>query len=352
MSYKPFDGPTVKARVGGFTERTMSCHDAGKKEIHLTMSVPRDRFAAIPGLNHKVMAEVDCPHFVDLAKVSHPDFLATNTGRVTGITFDHVEGLPTGATMGVISGHSTDSGFKPIPTDDTTAHVDCKGDTHVFHAVVSGRAPKGSGRKVNFSVPETHANKDQIIAKVERWSDVTPEDVEMKVFSAQNSGGQKKTLAAIPTASALGRLIAKNQDNPKFRQSTGEIRKIVDNDAEHFVTDASSAAKLGEGLKAALDDQSIWPKAPLSFRLITDADTLKGTGNHPLNLSATVHRDDAETVANTGTDGTTATAIVPVETAAGDFDSGADSLARKVFEHESDVVSIKSEGRAAGGEEK
>ena len=31
--------------------------------------------------------------------------------------------------------------------------------------------------------------------------------------------------------------------------------------------------------------------------------------------------------------------------------AGADSLARKVFEHESDVVSIKSEGRVAGGEE-
>ena len=325
----------------------MSCHDAGKKEIHLTMSVPRDQFKPIPGLEHKIMATVDCPHFSALAKVSHPDFLATETGRVTGISFDHVEGLPTGASLGVIAGHNTEDGFQPMPTNDTTAHIDSSGDTHVFHSVISGRMPAGTAKTVTFKEPAKHAVDEQIKAKVERWADVEPGDVEMKVFSAQNSGGQKKSLAAIPTASALGRLIERNKDNHKFRQSTGEIRKIVDNDAEHIVIDAANGEKLAAGLKEALSPQSVWTRSPLSFRMITDAETIKGTGNHPLNLTARVHREHATEVPYDGSDGSPS-ALVPVESA-GSLDGGADSLARKVFEHETDVVSIKPETKMGEG---
>ncbi len=339
---------TAQAHLGRCIKETMHCHDAGKKQVHLTLTVPRDKFEPIPGLDHKVMATVDCPHFASLARVSHPDFLATSTGHVTGAIIDHVEGLPTGASLGAIIGHSTPDGFVPMPTDDTVAHVDARGDTHVFHSVMSGRTPKGTTQKIVFKKPDEHANPEQIKAKVERWSDVEPHDVEMKVFAAKNSGGKQKSLATIPTASPLGRLIKNNASNAKFKQSTGEIRTITDNDSEHYVLGESEGRKLRDGLKEALATQSVWAENPLSVRLITDTNTLTNTGNHPFNLSATIERDNAEIVTRGDMDG--AAAPLTVTTTGGDVDDVSDSLARAVFADEADVVSISEvNGGEPGG---
>ena len=81
--------------------------------------------------------------------------------------------------------------------------------------------------------------------------------------------------------------------------------------------------------------------------MITDAETIEGTGNHPLNLTARVRREHATEVPYDGSDGSPA-ALVPVESA-GLLEGSSDSLARKVFEHETDVVSIKPEPKAGDG---
>ena len=327
----------------------MGCHDAGRTEVNLAISVPRDKWEPVPGLPKKVSAVVECPHLPAIAKVSDADFFGTENGRITGMSVHHIEGMATGATLGVVAGHKTSDGkFVPLQTEDTTAHMDLHGDTHVYHAVVSGRTPAGGAQKVAFKAPkpEEHAKEEQIKAKVERWSGVESAG-DMRVFSAKNTEGKSKSLAAIKTSDPLGKLIERNQGNPKFTASTGSIRTVKDGDKKHFVLDADKARELWFGLDGALAPQTKWAKSPFALRLFTDKDAVKDTGKHPFNGHITLHRDGATKVDYDEESSTTANVDLDTSGLIGDED---DSLARAVFAGEEGVVSISADGEGAGGD--
>ena len=326
----------------------MACHDQGKKAINLTLSVPRSAWTPIPGIPGKIHTTVTCDHLGDVAGVAHLDLLGTEHGQVTGMTLHRVEGLPTGATLGVVVGHQNEetNTFSPLKATDTTAHVDMTGDTHIFHATQSGKSDAST--KVSFAPDNTVANVDQITAKIERWSHADPEDVQYQSFKGTNAKGQTKSVAAIHTASPLGELIKRNEKNSKFTASTGPIRSVTNDGLDYYVMGSDQAGVLKDGLGAALGPQTKWAKDPLAVRLFTDAATMEGTGNHPHNVHLTLHRENATEVADTRDGSDTGGALIS-DSVVSDMLAGADaSLAKAVFEGEESVVKIA--GAVDGGE--
>ena len=194
----------------------MACHDQGKQAINLTLSVPRNAWTPIPGIPGKIETTVKCDHLGDIAGVAHLDLLGTEHGQVTGMTLHRVEGLPTGATLGVVVGHQDEdkNKFMPLKATETTAHVDMSGDTHIYHAMAVGKSDAGSKQ---FAPSDDVANVDQITAKIERWSHADPEDVQYQSFTGTNAKGQTKSVAAIHTSSPLGELIKRNEKPQIYR---------------------------------------------------------------------------------------------------------------------------------------
>ena len=330
----------------------MSLHDCGRRDVNLTISVPRDKWQSEPSVPNKVSAIIECPHLASIAKVSDPDFFGTESGRITHMTVHHVEGMSTGASLGVVAGHTDKNGkFTPLPTDDTTAHVDMHGDTHVYHAVVSGRTPSGGARKVEFKAPEAHehANEAQIKGRVERWTGVHSAG-DISVFKAKNTEGKSKSLAAIKTSDPLGKLIERNLGNPKFSASTGPIRTVENGQVKYYVGESSKMLELQKGLNEALRPQTKYgaSTSPLALKLFTDAEAVKGNGAHPFNADITLSRESAKAVDFEDS---------PEQTTALDLDTSGligdeeDSLARAVFAEEKGVVSITAGGDDTGGDD-
>jgi hypothetical protein len=326
----------------------MPFHDCGRKEVAVTISAPRDKWQREPGTN-KVSQIVPMAHLATVAGLSDPEFFGTPNGRITHMTVHHVEGMSTGASLGVVAGHTDNTGkFIPLPTSDTTAHVDMHGDTHVYHAVVSGRTPSGGARTVAFKEPEAHehVNEAQIKGKVERWKGVDSAG-DISVFSAKNTEGKSKSLAAVKTSDPLGKLIERNLGNPKFSTTTGPIRTVENGKEKYYVGDASKFDNLRTGLETALERHPKW-SVPPSVKLFTDAEAVKGTGSHPFNADITFSRKDAKQVDYDD---------LSVQTAALDLDTSGligeeeDSLARAVFAEEKGVVSITAGGNDTGGDD-
>ena len=320
----------------------MACHDQGKQAINLTLSVPRNAWTPIPGIPGKIETTVKCDHLGDIAGVAHLDLLGTEHGQVTGMTLHRVEGLPTGATLGVVVGHQDEdkNKFMPLKATETTAHVDMAGDTHIYHAMAVGKSDAGS--KVGFAPSDDVANVDQITAKIERWSHADPEDVQYQSFTGTNAKGQTKSVAAIHTSSPLGELIKRNEKNSKFTATTGAIRSVTNDGLDYYVMGAEQAKTLESGLKGALGPQTKWAKHPMAVRLFTDAATMEGTGAHPHNVHLTLHRENAKEVADNRDSGDTSGALI-ADTVVSDMLAGADaSLAKAVFEGEDSVVKIAS----------
>lgn len=329
----------------------MPFHDCGRTEVGVTISAPRDKWQPEPSVPNKVSQIVHIPHLAAIAKVSDPDFFGTPDGRITHMTVHHVEGMSTGASLGVVAGHTDKSGkFTPLPTDDTTAHVDMHGDTHVYHAVVSGRTPSGGARSVAFKAPEAHehANEAQIKGKVERWKGVHSAG-DISVFNAKNTEGKSKSLAAVETSDPLGKLIERNLGNPKFSASTGPIRTVENGKKKYYVGESFKMRELQEGLDQALGPQTKYTDStsPLALKLITDAEAVKGTGNHPFNADITLSRKGAKPVEYEDLSAQTAALDLDTSGLIGDEE---DSLARAVFAEEKGVVSITAGGDDTGGD--
>ena len=323
----------------------MACHDQGKQEVNLTISVPREAWQPVPGVSGKLHTTVECDHLAEVAGVSHLDMLGTEHGQITGMSLHKVEGLPTGAAIGVVVGHkiSETGQIVPMQTNETVAHKDYKGSTHIYHALAVGKTPVGSD--VTFKPAAEHelANESQVKAKVERWSHAEPHHVDFEAFTGKNAKGQTKEVAAVHTQSPLGELISRNESNKKFTATTGPIKKITNDGSDYFVLGKQAASKLKDGLQSALGPQTKWAKDKTCLRLFTDDATMIGTGAHPHTLQIKWRRDKAKHVADdrvgTGGELSSGGAEPVVDDILGDTDV---SLAKAVFEGEDSVVSISA----------
>lgn len=326
-------------------------HDPGRTSVNVSFSAPRSGWKPVAAVPGKVSQVVSCDHLHRVAGVPDPDWFATSSGQITHATIHGVEGLPTGASLGVVVGHNTPDGFKPLPTHDTVGHVDVNGDTHVYHDALHGKGDKG-GREIEFHAIPDHelVSQDTLTARAERWKGVRPGDVKPDhTFEAVAHDGKKKAQAVVDTGSALGGLISRNLRDPAFTKVTGTIGSVTDGGKDFHVLDAKTAAKLAEEVGSSLRPQNELWKSPLALRLMTDADVIKA-GNNPFNVKATFGRKNAEKIPITG-DGSSAAPEVSMAHKTKGIDEKAATLAQKVFGGEADkIVSISSVGDSTGGD--
>lgn len=328
-------------------------HDHGRTSVNVSFSAPRSGWQPVAAVPGKVSQIVSCDHLHRVAGVPDPDWFATSTGQITHASIHDVEGLPTGASLGVVVGHSTPEGFKPLPTRDTVGHVDVKGDTHVYHDVKHGKGDKG-GRKIAFDPIPDHelVAQDTLVAREERWKGVDPDSVKPDhMFEAVAHDGKKKSQAVVDTGSALGGLISRNLRDSAFTKMTGAVGSVTDGGKDFHVLDAKTAAKLAEDVGASLRPQNERWKSPLAVQLMTDADVLKNTGNAPFNIKATFEREKAEKVP-VAADGSKAATGVSLAKKTEGVSGPAATLAQKVFGSEADkinkIVSISSPSGTGG----
>lgn len=326
-------------------------HDPGRTSVNVSFSAPRSGWEPVAAVPGKVSQVVSCDHLHRVASVPDPDWFATSSGQITHATIHGVEGLPTGASLGVVVGHNTPDGFKPLPTDDTVGHVDVNGDTHVFHEILHGKGDKG-GRVIEFHpIPDPElVSQDTLTARAERWQGVRPSDVKPDhTFEAVAHDGKKKAQAVVDTSSALGGLISRNLRDSAFTKVTGPIGSVTDGGKDFHVLDAKTAAKLAEEVGSSLRPQNERWKSPLALRLMTDADVIKA-GNNPFNVKAEFGRKNAKKIPVTGDGSKAATPEMSMVKKTEGLGTAA-TLAQKVFGSEADkIVSISAVGDTAGGE--
>ena len=327
-------------------------HDHGRTEVNVSFSAPRSGWQPVRAVPGKVSQVVSCDHLHRVAGVPDPDWFATASGQITHATIHGVEGLPTGASLGVVVGHNTPEGFKPLPTHDTVGHVDVNGDTHVYHDALHGRNNK-SGRQIEFECMPSHevVAQDTLVAREERWKGVRPEDVKPDhMFEAVAHDGKKKSQAVVDTSSALGGLITRNLRDSAFTKMTGTIGSVTDDGKDFHVLDAETASKLAKDVGASLQPQNERWRSPLAVKLMTDANVLKGTGNAPFNIKATFGRKNAEKVP-VEKSGSLATPEVSLAHKTKGINDKAATLAQKVFGSEAEkIVSISAVGDDTGGD--
>jgi hypothetical protein len=327
-------------------------HDHGRTSVNVSFSAPRSGWQPVAAVPGKVSQVVSCDHLHRVAGVPDPDWFATAAGQITHASIHDVEGLPTGASLGVVVGHNTPEGFKPLSTRDTVGHVDVKGDTHVYHDIKHGKGDKG-GREIEFAPMPDHevVAQDTLVAREERWKGVRPDDVKPDhMFEAVAHDGKKKAQAVVDTGSALGGLISRNLRDSAFTKMTGTIGSVTDDGKDFHVLNAETAVKLAKDVGASLRPQNERWQSPLAVQLMTDAEVLKGTGNAPFNLKATFGRKNAKMVP-VAVDGDKTAPEVSLAQKTKGVDSKAVPLAQKVFGGEADkIVSISTMSETAGGD--
>lgn len=325
-------------------------HDLGNKVSNLTITVDRSEFQPSSVNPSKVVATRQIPHdhLSQIIGCSSVDFLGVKGAHIEGISPLKAEGLPTGAVLGMVSGHTDSDGvFTPLQTDKSTSHIDTNGDVNIYSATFTGRNGVPSHDKLMYNYPAdvSYADPTGVLNKTERWAGVEPEDAHQgfSMFTGTNMNGDAKQKAAVRKGSALHRLLEVNKDSSKFRRTVGEIREITHSDmgeeSEYSVIDAGTASSLADGLKEALTRKGpLIGSGEATIKLIADRDVV-AAGSCPISASFNIHRADETKAIPRGS-----AAGLPASALSSGISGTASSLAQRVFEDEKGVVSIKEGG--------